>query len=186
MWFLLRGITWPYFKKHWVITLLTLAGVSLGVGVYIAIELSSASLRTSLRRTVDKIAGKAQLEVSSGEAGVPEEIVDLVRGVPGVSAAQPIIEAVVRPEGAAEQSLMVLGVDFLGDRSIRDWDFDALSRFTASSITCGEGVGSATPGVALRGLDHRSCGVQRRAAILGFPVVAALSRPSKRWRPDMT
>ena len=123
MWFLLRGVTWPYFKTHWVITLLTLAGVSLGVGVYIAIELSSASLRTSLRRTVDKIAGKAQLEVASGEAGVPEDIVDLVRGVPGVAAAQPIVEAVVKPEGTAEQSLMVLGVDFLGDRSVRDWDF---------------------------------------------------------------
>src|SRR5262245_19532391 len=123
MWFLLRGVTWPYFRKHWVITLLTLAGVSLGVGVYIAIELSSASLRVSLRRTVDKIAGKAQLEVASSEAGVPDDILDVVRGVPGVKAAQPIVEAVVRPEGAAEQSLMVLGVDFLGDRSIRDWDF---------------------------------------------------------------
>ena len=124
MFFLLHRVSWPYFKKHWVITLLTLAGVSLGVGVYIAIELSSASLRTSLRRTVDKIAGNAQLEVGSGEAGVPEETVDTVRGVPGVRAAQPIIEAVVKPEGTAEQSLMVLGVDFLGDRSIRDWDFD--------------------------------------------------------------
>jgi len=123
MLFLLRGVTWPYFKKHWVITLLTLAGVALGVGVYIAIELSSASLRTSLRRTVDKIAGKAQLEVASGEAGVPEDIVDVVRAVPGVVAAQPVVEAVVRPEGAGEQSLMVLGVDFLGDRAIRDWDF---------------------------------------------------------------
>ncbi len=124
MWFLLRGVTWPYFRKHWVITLLTVAGVSLGVGVYIAIELSSASLRTSLRRTVDKIAGKAQLEVTSGEAGVPDEIVDVLREVRGVYAAQPIVEAVVKPEGPAEQSLMVLGVDFLGDRSVRDWDFD--------------------------------------------------------------
>ena len=123
MGFLLLGVTWPYFRKHWVITLLTLAGVALGVGVYIAIELSSSSLRLSLRRTVDKIAGKAQLEVGSGEAGVPEEVVDRVRAVPGVVAAQPVIEAVVRPEGAAEQSIMVLGVDFLGDRSIRDWDF---------------------------------------------------------------
>ena len=123
MWFLLRGVTWPYFKKHWVITALTLAGVSLGVGVYIAIELSSASLRMSLRRTVDKIAGKAQLEVASGEAGVPEETLEAVRSVPGVLAAQPIVEAVVKPEGAGEPSLMVLGVDFLGDRSIRDWDF---------------------------------------------------------------
>ncbi len=123
MGFLLRGVTWPYFKKHWVITLLTLAGVSLGVGVYIAIELSSASLRISLRRTIDQVAGKTQLEVSAGEAGIPDDIVDRVRAVPGVSAAQPIVEAVVRPDGAAEQSLMVLGVDFLGDRSIRSWDF---------------------------------------------------------------
>ena len=123
MWFLLTGVTWPYFKKHWVITLLTLAGVSLGVGVYIAIELSSASLRTSLRRTVDQIAGKAQLEVASGEAGVPEEILEVVRNVPGVVAAQPVVEAVVRPEGPAEASVMILGVDFLGDRAIRDWDF---------------------------------------------------------------
>ena len=123
MGFLLRGVTWPYFKKHWVITMLTLSGVALGVGVYIAIELSSASLRTSLRRTVDTIAGKTQLEVGSGEAGVPEAIVDTVRGVPGVLAAQPIVEAVVKPEGEAEQSVMVLGVDFLGDRSVRDWDF---------------------------------------------------------------
>jgi putative ABC transport system permease protein len=123
MWFLLRGVTWPYFKKHWVITLLTLSGVSLGVAVYIAIELSSSSLRVSLRRTVDKIAGKAQLEVMAGEAGVPEDTVEAVRAVAGVAAAQPIIEAVVRPEGDDEQSLMVLGVDFLGDRTIRDWDF---------------------------------------------------------------
>ena len=123
MWFLLRGVTWPYFKKHWVITALTLAGVSLGVGVYIAIELSSASLRMSLRRTVDKIAGSAQLEVASGEAGVPEETLEKVRAVSGVLAAQPVVEAVVKPEGPAEQSLMVLGVDFLGDRSMRDWDF---------------------------------------------------------------
>jgi putative ABC transport system permease protein len=123
MLFLLRGVTWPYFKKHWVITLLTLAGVSLGVGVYIAIELSSASLRASLRRTVDKVSGKAQLEVSSGEAGVPDTLADGVRAVPGVAAAQPIVEAVVKPEGEGEQSLMVLGVDFLGDRAVRDWDF---------------------------------------------------------------
>ena len=123
MLFLLRGVTWPYFRKHWVISLLTLAGVTLGVGTYVAIELSAASLRVSMRRTVDKVAGKAQLEVTSGEAGVPEETVERVRAVPGVSAAQPVIEAIVRPEGTAESSVMVLGIDFLGDRSIRDWDF---------------------------------------------------------------
>src|SRR5262245_28337193 len=119
MWFLLRGVSWPYFRRHWVITLLTLAGVTLGTGVYIAIELSAASLKVSLRQTVDRVAGKTQLEVGAGESGFPEEILDKVRAVPEVQAAQPVIEVVVRPAAMDESSLMVLGVDFLGDRTLR-------------------------------------------------------------------
>jgi len=121
--FLLRGISWPYFKKHWVITALTAAGVALGVGVYVAIQLSATSLKVSMRQTVDRIAGKTQLEVMAGEAGLPEETLEIVRAQPGVAAAQPVVEAVVKPEGLGESSLMVLGIDFLGDRSLRDWDF---------------------------------------------------------------
>ena len=77
--FLLRGISWPYFKKHWVITALTAAGVALGVGVYVAIQLSATSLKVSMRQTVDRIAGKTQLEVMAGEAGLPEETLEIVR-----------------------------------------------------------------------------------------------------------
>lgn len=124
MLFLLRGVSLPYFRKHWVITLLTVAGVALGTGVYIAIELSAASLKVSLRQTVDRVAGKTQLEISAGEAGFPEEVVDRVRAVGEVRAAQPVIEVIARPSGMDESSIMVLGVDFLGDRSLRDWDFD--------------------------------------------------------------
>jgi putative ABC transport system permease protein len=121
--FLLRGVSWPYFRRHWVISLLTAAGVALGVGVYIAIELSSMSLRVSMRQTVNRIAGSAQLEVTAGEVGVPEDRLEVVRSVPGVASAQPIVEAAVRPVELDETSLMVLGIDFLGDRSVREWDF---------------------------------------------------------------
>jgi putative ABC transport system permease protein len=121
--FLLKGVSWPYFRRHWVISLLTAAGVALGVGVYIAIELSSMSLRVSMRRTVNRIAGSAQLEVTAGEVGVPEDRLEVVRSVPGVASAQPIVEAAVRPVELDETSLMVLGIDFLGDRSVREWDF---------------------------------------------------------------
>jgi ABC-type lipoprotein release transport system permease subunit len=100
--FLLRGISWPYFKRHWVISALTASGVALGVGVYIAIELSAASLKVSMRQTVDRVAGKTQLEVTAGEAGFPEAALEMVRATPGVAAAQPVVEAVVRAEGEAE------------------------------------------------------------------------------------
>ena len=121
--FLLRGVSWPYFRRYWVLGLLTAAGVALGVGVYIAIELSSMSLRVSMRQTVNRIAGSTQLEVTAGEAGVPEDRLEVVRAVAGVAAAQPMVEAAVRPVELDESSLMVLGIDFLGDRGVRDWEF---------------------------------------------------------------
>ncbi len=121
--FLLRGVSWPYFRRYWVISLLTAAGVALGVGVYIAIELSSTSLRVSMRQTVNRIAGSTQLEVTAGEAGVPEERLEVVRAVDGVASAQPMVEAAVRPVELEESSLMVLGIDFLGDRGVREWEF---------------------------------------------------------------
>ncbi len=121
--FLLRGVSWPYFRRHWVIGLLTVVGVALGVGVYVAIELSSASLRVSMRQTVDRIAGRTQLEVRAGEAGVPEDRLEVVRRVPGVASAQPIVEAAVRPVELSEAPLMVLGIDLLGDQAVRAWEF---------------------------------------------------------------
>ncbi|MCP4201245.1 MAG: FtsX-like permease family protein [bacterium] len=121
--FLLKGVSWPYFRRHWVISLLTAAGVAMGVGVYIAIELSSMSLRVSMRQTVNRIAGSTQLEVTAGEVGVPEDRLELVRAVSGVASAQPVVEATVRPVELSETALMVLGIDFLGDRSVREWDF---------------------------------------------------------------
>ena len=123
MLFLLTGISWPYFRRHWVITALTAAGVALGVGVYIAIQLSSTSLKVSMRQTVDRVAGRTQLEVTAGEGGFPEEVLDAVRAQPDVAAAAPVVEAVVKSAVAGESSVMVLGIDFLGDRSLRDWDF---------------------------------------------------------------
>jgi putative ABC transport system permease protein len=124
MLFLLRGISWPYFRRHWVITLLTVAGVALGVGVYLAIELSAASLKVSMRQTVNRIAGAAQLEITSGEGGIPEETLESIRAIPEIASAQPIVEAIVRARGLEDASLMVLGIDFLGDRSVRAWDYD--------------------------------------------------------------
>ncbi|MDH3255616.1 MAG: ABC transporter permease, partial [Acidobacteriota bacterium] len=121
--FLLKGVSWPYFRRHWVISLLTVAGVALGVGVFIAIELSSMSLRVGMRQTVNRIAGSTQLEVTAGEVGVPEDRLEVVRAVAGVASAQPVVEATVRPVELSDTALMVLGIDFLGDRTVREWDF---------------------------------------------------------------
>ena len=69
------------------------------------------------------MAGKAQLQLTQ-EGGVPEELQEAIRERPGIRAQSPVIEQVVVPERGELGSLLVLGVDLLGDREMRDYGFE--------------------------------------------------------------
>lgn len=118
---LLRLISWPYARKHLVRSLLTVTGIMLGVGVFVGMHTANQSVLRAFRQTIDRIAGSTQLQVSAGETGFAEDVLDRVREVPGVRAAAPVIEATAAT-GAG--NLLILGVDMLGDRSIRTYDLE--------------------------------------------------------------
>ena len=122
---LLRLISWPYFRKHILRTLLTTAGIVLGVAVFVGMHTANQSVLFAFNHTVDRIAGKTELQVSAGETGFNEEALELVQAAPSVRVAVPIIEAVVDSRLAGQGNLLVLGVDMTGDRSLRDYDLDA-------------------------------------------------------------
>ena len=121
---LLRLISWPYFRKHLLRSLLTTAGIILGVALLVAMRTTNQSVLSSFSQTVDRIAGRTQLQVFSGDAGFPEEILERVQSVPQVRAAAPVIEASVRTRLKGEGRLLILAVDFTGDRSLRDYDLE--------------------------------------------------------------
>src|SRR5213083_1365340 len=108
---LLRLISWPYFRKHLLRTILTIAGIVLGVGVMVGMRGANESAMGSFEDTVNKIAGATQLQISSGDTGFPEEILERVQDVPGVRVASAIIEAVAETQLGGQGSLLVLGVD---------------------------------------------------------------------------
>src|SRR6202521_2385056 len=111
---LLTLISWPYLKKHRLRSLLTVVGIVLGIAVFVAFE-----------RTVDRIAGAAQLQVSTGEAGFPEKILEQVQAVPEVQIAVPVIEAAAATRLAGQGNILILGVDMTGDRGLRDYDLES-------------------------------------------------------------
>jgi putative ABC transport system permease protein len=121
---LLRLITWPYVRKHLLRCALTTAGIVLGVAVFVAMHTANQSVLHAFNRTVDRIAGATQLQVSAGEAGFPEEILEKVQSLPEVEVAVPVIEATVQTGIAGAGNLLVLGVDMTGDRSLRDYDLE--------------------------------------------------------------
>ena len=122
---LIRLISWPYFRKHVLRTLLTTAGIVLGVAVFVGMHAANQSVLFAFTRTVDRIAGKTELQVTAGETGFPEEILDKVQSAATVRIAVPVIEAIVDSKLHGEGNLLVLGVDMTGDRGLRDYDLES-------------------------------------------------------------
>jgi len=119
---LLRLLSLPYFAKHRLRSLLTLAGIALGVAVLVAMYEANESVVAGLRQTIMQIAGAAELQVSAGDTGIPEELLDRVRSVGEVGSASPVVEAVVGTGRSGQGNLLVLGVDMTADQGIREYD----------------------------------------------------------------
>ena len=49
----------------------------------------------AFHQTVDRIAGQPQLQISAGETGFDENVLERVQAMPEVRVAVPVIEAVV-------------------------------------------------------------------------------------------
>lgn len=114
---------------------MTTLGIALGVSVFFAIRTANAALLESLTLTVERLAGKSTLEVTSGETGFPEETLDTVRATPGVRVAEPLINVIVHTGFQDEGNLMILGVDTTGDQQLRQYEFDKSQTQIADPLT---------------------------------------------------
>lgn len=121
--FLLCTLSLSYARRHLAKTVLTLMGVVVGVTTFSSIKTAQDALVKGIGSTVDRVAGKAHLQITM-EGGVPEETQERIRNLPGIRATSPVIEQIVTPERGELGSLMVIGIDLLGDREMRDYGFE--------------------------------------------------------------
>jgi putative ABC transport system permease protein len=121
---LIRLISWPYLRRHILRTLLTIAGIVLGVAVFVGMHTANQSVLFAFNETIERIAGRTQLQVTAGEPGFNEDILEIVQRATSVRVAVPVIEAVVDSQIEGQGSLLILGVDMTGDRSLREYDLD--------------------------------------------------------------
>ena len=122
---LLRLITWPYVRRHRLRTVLTTIGIVLGVAVFVGMHTANQSVLFAFYKTIDRIAGKAELQITAGEGGFPESVLEQVQAMPEVKVAVPVIEAPVDTTLKGEGNLLILAVDMTGDRSLRDYDLES-------------------------------------------------------------
>jgi putative ABC transport system permease protein len=119
---LLRLLSWPYLRRHLLRWALTLAGIAMGVGLFVAMHTANRSVFHAFDQTIDQIAGSTQLQVSAGEFGFDESVLERVQSVPEVGIAVPVIEATVETKIAGQGNILILGIDMTGDRSLRDYE----------------------------------------------------------------
>ena len=122
---LLKLISWQYVRKHLLRTVLTMAGIVLGVAVFVGMHTANQSVLSAFTKTVDRIAGATQLQITAGESGFDEEVLERVQALPNVRVAVPVIEAVVNLNLKSQGNILVLAVDMTGDRGLRDYDLEA-------------------------------------------------------------
>jgi len=122
-------------RTHGLRVAMTTLGIALGVAVFFAVRTANAALLDSLSATVERLAGKSTLEITSGETGFPEEVLDTARATPGVELAEPVIEVIVHTAFADEGNLLILGVDTTGDQQLRQYEFDRSQTEIADPLT---------------------------------------------------
>lgn len=119
---LLRLLAWPYLRRHILRWILTVAGIVLGVAVFIAMHTADRSVFGAFDKTIDQIAGATQLQVTAGDFGFDESMLERVQAVPEVGVAVPVIESTVETKLPNQGTILILGTDMTSDRSLRDYE----------------------------------------------------------------
>ena len=114
MFALLREISLRHWMRSRFRTLLVVLGIALGVALYVATEAATDSMFAAFNDFVTRIAGRADLSIEGSGVGVPNDLVATVAEVPGVAHAAASVEITAQASDFNE-SLLVLGVDLLGD-----------------------------------------------------------------------
>ncbi|MEO7156353.1 MAG: FtsX-like permease family protein, partial [Vicinamibacterales bacterium] len=117
-------------------TITTVLGVSLGIAVVIAIQLTNASSVKGFATALETVAGKTAVEILGSGTGVDESLVPELGWLRDYGGVSPVIEGTAalvvgdvktlrRPQ---MEAVKVLGVDILRDQPFRDYQLLDLQR----------------------------------------------------------
>ena len=112
---LLRASARFYLRHPWQLAL-AIAGVALGVAVYVGVALANDSARRAFELSSEAVTGRTTHRVLPVGGALPERVyTDLVTRV-GISNAAPVVEAAIAIDG---ERAMLLGVDPLEEPAVR-------------------------------------------------------------------
>lgn len=119
--FVLGRVFLRYLARHGLHVVLMLAGVALGVGVVVAIDLASEGTRRSFEDTQRSLQGRATWQIVGGPAGLDETLVPRLACDLAIHPLAPVIDRPVELVEPRRRTMHLLGVDLFSERPFRAW-----------------------------------------------------------------
>jgi len=118
---LLHRVSTGQLRASWGRTSLVVGGIAVGVSLIVAINIINMSVLDNFRRTIELMAGPAQLQVALGvgEIGFAESTVDVVRSDPDVKAAVPLARGTITLAEDQAETLQLFGADLVAEDELR-------------------------------------------------------------------
>jgi len=119
VWFSLRNM-----RNHPVRAATVLCGIALGAAVFTSVRLSIHASLDSFSKSMDLIAGEAEMVVAQPGGRVPEQLIAALLRHPAISSASALLSTYVRPAAADKRPFLLIGLDPILDNPIRSWQID--------------------------------------------------------------
>ncbi len=172
---LLATAAWRFHTRHpWQLAL-AIAGVSLGVAVYVGVDVANDSARRAFAQSADIVLGTTTHRLLPVGGDMPENIYTELVAERGLHRAAPVIEAELSLADVPARRFTLLGIDSLSEGAFRGYagfipdagaDFERLTTAPATVLVPRtQGLDSLRPGATLAVL------VERRTAsleVVGF------------------
>lgn len=159
-------------RHEWLQELLAVTGIAIGVALLFAASVASTSLSGPVEALNRGLVGNSQLQlVARGSGGVPQRISDVVRDMPGVRIAAPVLQVeahLVGPRGS--HPVTVFGAD---PRAVR-LRGSLLQGFTPNEAAEQEALGVPAPiarPLGIRFGDDAQLQIDGRTAVAPIAIV---------------
>lgn len=121
--FLVRQFILRHFAKEWVRAVVAVLGISLGVGVVVSVQMANAGSLRGFETAIETLSGRAALEIVGTGPGLDENRLQGLEWLAEHGQVSPVLEgeATFQTGDSGSESLRVLGIDILSDRSFRDY-----------------------------------------------------------------
>jgi putative ABC transport system permease protein len=136
MHFVFLRISWAYFRRHLLQSLLLILGVALGVAMVLAIDLANQGAERAFTLATRTLSGSVTHRLKSGAPGIPEALYARLRLQWPDYRLTPVVSGYVRLTDG--RPLRLIGTDLLAGGFGRGGDLSAFSRFLP--VLTGEGA----------------------------------------------